>query len=261
MCVGLSPTSIDRLGLSMSERARLHKSKKIGLFLFVVGAFLVPIGGFVVDIGWNDRTNAIMAMNGELIPFDVDTSKPFDILLSAGVVFQYSRIDLANGFNLSTIFPFNIDFVDDQFRIQFINNKMSVSADIRNSNNTIIAQIVNNEWKTVNPDTLLFWDRNYNAYAFEIIGSNNIPTLQVIMVGPNKIQIGGLFYTRTGSIYIAPAPDGAIMYVNVGDQHREYGQNVSRIFYYPALTNPNNLERWLIPFIPQAIPYMNQHGR
>jgi len=198
--------------------------RKIRILLLAIGAFLVPIGGLVTEIGWTNRQNAIMSMNGELIPFDVDLSKPFDIMLSAGVTFQYSNIDLANGFNLSTIFPFGINFVDDQFRIQFMNNKISVSADIRNSNNTIIAQIVNNEWKTVSPDTLLFWDRNYNAYAFEIIGSNNIPTLQVIMVGSNRIQIGGLFYTQTGSIYIAPAPDGAMMYVNVGEQHQEYNQ-------------------------------------
>jgi len=238
----------------LTNMGKMRHAWQRRIILLVVGAFLLPVGSLISGIGWTDRQNVIMAMNGELIPFTVDMSKPFDILLSADVTFQYSSLDLANGFNLTTIFPFNINFTDDQFQIQFINNEMFVSANIRNSDNTLIAQIVNNEWKTVNPDTLLFWDRNYNAYAFEIIGSNNIPTLQVIMVGPNKIQIGGLFYTRTGSIYIAQAPGGAVMYVNVGDEHQEYGKNILRIFRYPALTNPSNLGKMLNPIYYSSDP-------
>jgi hypothetical protein len=164
-------------------------------------------------------------------------------------------MDLASGFNLNTIFPFNLSLIDDQLQIQFINNKLSVSAIIKNLNNETIAQIINNEWKTVNPNTLLFWDRNYNAYAFEIIGSDNVPTLQVIMVGPNKIQIGGLFYTQTGRIYIQPLGQDAVLWKNPTDQQLK-DANIPRIFYYPALTDQSNLGKMVNPTYPSSNPLL-----
>jgi hypothetical protein len=240
----------------MTSRKRFFDSWKVRIALLVIGAVLVAYGTLIaVPIGWQQYNSAIMTLNGELIPFSVDMSKPFDVMLSAGVIFQYSGTDLANGFDLSTAPLFAVfNFASNQFQIQFTNNKMFVSANIKNSNNTLIAQIVNNTWKTVNPDTLLFWDRNYNAYAFEIIGSTGKPTLQVIMVGPNKIQIGGLFYTKTGSIYIAPEPDGAMLYVNVGDQHLEEEAAIQTIFKYPALTNSSNLGKMINPIYPSSDP-------
>jgi len=147
----------------------------------------------------------------------------------------------------------HLNLTIDQFQIQFIDDKLSVSANIRNSDNVTIARIVNNEWKTVDPSTLLFWDRNYNAYAFEIIGSNDIPTLQVIMVGSNKIQIGGLFYTRTGRIYIQPMERGAVLWKNPTDQQLE-DADILRIFKYPALTNPDNLGKIVDPNYPSSDP-------
>jgi hypothetical protein len=179
-------------------------------------------------------------------------------LLSQGVAFEYNSTDLANGFNLTSLFPFGIDFTDTTFSIKFIDDKMYVSTDVRDSNNTLIAEIVNNEWKTVNPDTLQFWDRNYNNYAFEIIGSNNIPTLQVIMVGSNEIQVGGLFFTQTGSIYIAPMINGSgtRLFINVGDKHQEYNTTIPTIFKYPCLTNPDNLGEMNSSFYPSSNPLL-----
>lgn len=232
----------------------MSKSKKIGLFLIIIGAFLMPIGGYLTEIGRSDWDNAVKAMNGELNPFPVDTTKPFDVMLSEGVHLIFSAKDLENGFILSKMFPPSYNFTDNPLHIQFIDGKMFVSADVVNSKHELIAKIVNNEWKTVDPSTLSFWDRNYNSYAFEIIGPDNLPALQVIMVGPNQIQIGGLFYTKTGSVYIAPQGPDAAIFVNVGDQRRQSAENIPRIFYYPALTNPSNLGKMVNPVYPSTNP-------
>ena len=224
--------------------------------LLILGAILTTYGGlYLVPTGQQEKNNAEMTLSSEIIPFNVDYTQPFDIMLSSSLHFLYNVSDLANGFDLSTLPPFTaMKLVPYQLRIRFDNDKMLVSATVRNSNGTIIAQIVDNEWKTVNPDTLLFWDRNYNAYAFEIIGINNRPTLQVIMVGPNAIQIGGLLFTKTGSVYIAPAPDGADIYVNLGNQHREDNATIQTIFQYPCLTDPNNLGKMNNPVYPSSNP-------
>lgn len=44
---------------------------------------------------------------------------------------------------------------------------------------------------------MLIWDRNYNSYAFELIDSNHIPALQVLMGANNTISFGfSLFAQR-----------------------------------------------------------------
>jgi hypothetical protein len=202
-----------------------------------------------------------LALNGELIPFGIDMSKPFQIAFSPATSFLFSRAQMENGININTFLSPDLRLTTDQLEIEFIDNKFFVSADLKDSNGTRIAQIVNNEWKTVEPGTLLFWDRNYNAYAFEIIGSNNVPTLQVIMVGPNKIQIGGLFYTSNGRIYIRqplksdPEGTGAVLQINPTDQYLE-SLNVSRIFKYPALTDSSNLGKMVNPLYPSSDPLL-----
>jgi len=188
------------------------------ILLLVIGSILTSYGSLdLVPNGEKDKDNAIRALNGEIIPFEIDPTQPFRVMLSSDIDwFTYSIEELAQGIDLNNVLYDKI--MTDQFKIQFIDNKLSVSANIRDSDGNLIAHIVNNAWKTVDPShQLAFWDRNYNAYAFEIIGSNNKPTFQVIMVGPNRIQVGGLFYTQGGgSIYIAPLSSGdAMLYVNV----------------------------------------------
>lgn len=235
------------------------------VILLIIGVSLAGYGSLdLIPNGQKDKETAIEALNGEITPFTIDFTQPFIIKLSSDVNFLYNGSDLANGFDLSTLQPFTVfNLLSYQFRIQFNNSKMFVSADIKNSNGTLIGQIVNNTWKTVNPDTLLFWDRNYNAYAFEIIGSNDKPTLQVIMVGPNQIQIGGLFYEKTGgSLYIAPETTGAMLYVNVRpDQHLEENASIITIFKYPCLTNSSNLGKMVSPYYPSSDPLAEPTSR
>jgi len=245
--------------ISNSEKIRLPSSRNKGIILLVIGSIITVLGGAMIPIGWEARQNAIKTLNGELIPFSIDMSKPFQIAFSPTTSFEFTWAQMENGIDLNIFFSSAVNLTTDQLKIQFIDNKLSVSADIKDSKGTRIAQIVNNEWKTVDPSSLLFWDRNYNAYAFEIIGSNNVPTLHVIMVGPNRIQIGGLFYTSDGRIYIRqplksdPTGTGAVFEINPTDQRLE-ALNISRIFKYPALTDTSNLGKMVNPVYPSSDP-------
>jgi len=210
----------------------------------------------LIPSGQEEKTEAVKALNGEIIPFEIDLNQSFRVCLSPQIDwFNYSIEDLSKGIELRSVLYDKI--ATDQFKIQFIDNRLMVSATIRDSNKNIIAQIVNNTWKTVDPSyQLAFWDRNYNAYAFEIIGSNYIPTFQVIMFGPNKIQIGGLFYLEGGgSIYITPLKNGdAVIYVNPPNEHREENETITTIFNYPCMTKPENLGKMVDPIYPSDDP-------
>ena len=239
----------------MHNKLRLRVSKRKSLILLAIFVFMTVIGGVMSPIAWDAREKGIETLNSEIIPFPVDTSKTFKLHLSEGTIFTYEGADLAKGFGLNELFPFNLNFTDSKFSINFVDGEMLLSADIIDSSGRLIAKIVNNTWTTVDPSIALqFSDRNYNAYAFEIIGSNNIPTLQVAMIGSNEIQIGGLFYTKSGSIYIAPKTDGAVMYFNVGTDHREENASINSLFKYPCLTNESNLGKMKNSYYPSSDP-------
>ncbi len=232
--------------------------------LLVIGSLIGVIGLVIIDIGFQNRQEAILALNGELDPFPLNLSENFTVQLSQNfngsplTNINFTSQQLASGIDMNQVFPASSGtkfgpFMNDELKIDFINNKLYVSATIVNSNGTTIAEILNNEWKTVDPSTLLFWDRNYNAYAFEIIGSDGVPTFQVIMTGPNRIEIGGLFYTTHGTIYFQPMSDGTMLYINETEMQLE-AAHIPTIFKYPALTDPNNLGKMTDAFYPSSNP-------
>jgi hypothetical protein len=80
---------------------------------------------------------------------------------------------------------------------------LSISANITNSENEVVAYIQNNTWKSVSPDSMQIGDRNYNAYAFEIVDMNYVPIFNVRIVGPNDIQIGSVFEGNNSTTLIS----------------------------------------------------------
>jgi len=184
----------------MTPKRRFFDSRKARISLFVVSIFLLVIGAiFLVEgqnlttIGNQEKEIAIMTMTGELMPFEVDMSKPFEVNFGSNLL-SFSSQELADGIHLNHYI--NLVNVGYPVQINVVDNKLSVSADIKNADNVSIAKIVNNQW-AVSPDPLLLRDRNYNAYAFEAIDSDLIPVLQVIVVGENNISIGFSAHSAT----------------------------------------------------------------
>jgi hypothetical protein len=54
------------------------------------------------------------------------------------------------------------------------------------------------------------WDRNFNANAFEVVDSKNIPILQVIRKTATHIIVNGIFPLPDG-LLLPAGPNGAIM--------------------------------------------------
>ncbi len=230
--------------------------------MLVIGSIITVLGGLTITVGLESRQNAILALDGELNPFPIDTSKPFVVQLGKTegnelTDISFTSEQLANGIDMNHVFPaasgVGAPFLMNQLKITFSDNKLGISTVIKDSDNRTIAEIINNEWKTVNPDTLMFWDRNYNAYAFEIIDCDNIPTFQVLIVGSNRIQIGGLFYTAHGTLYFEPRDDGCLLHINqtIADLQNA---KIQTLMKHPALTNPENLGKMTEAYYPSSNP-------
>lgn len=235
----------------MAKETPSH-TRKIAIVIIILGVLglaTAAFGAFFLTVGWGERQNAIAISKGELNPFKVDMSKPFEVIYggSLGIVYD-NPYDLEDGINLSRVISFGSCYAGNNFKIHFVDNKLSVTDEIKNSDNVTIAQIVDNNWKA-DPNSQLFYARNYNAYAFEIIDSDQTPITQVIMVGPNKLQIGGLLcYNEFGPIYALST--GIMADPSNEDLHSLIN---TKIFRYPA-TNPDNLGKMVNSLYPESDP-------
>ncbi len=148
----------------------------------------------LVPEGQQEKQNVIFAVRGKLIsPYAINISEPFTIsigTLSTSHILTAS--ELANGIDLTRFINivWNNETVSFPLQIHFSNNTLLVSAVVRDASDRILVNIIDNEWKSESPDSMLIWDRNYNAYAFEVIDRDKIPVLQILMRENNSILIG-----------------------------------------------------------------------
>jgi hypothetical protein len=167
------------------------------LLVIAFGALLVGISsGIVIPYGFQLQDNWNKAMRGELIPFQVNYTELFTVQ-TGGLHAIVTVEDLSNGFDLRRFFNFND--MEYPFQVSFKNGKLLVSAEIRNQEGNVVAKITDNQW-SVEPNPVITYDRNYNSYAFEVVDSDLIPILQVIMKPQNSIFVGGVFYSINGTM-------------------------------------------------------------
>jgi|SRR5271157_184994 len=184
----------------MVKKSVLSVLKRIRIPLLVTGLILSVVCSPIIfhvasdtqQEALQNRQSVIDAVKGELIPFDMNMSEDFVVDLGNCNTTQTAEY-LAQGYELNPICVGSSSLI----QIGFSDNKMSISANITNSDNELVGYIENNTWKSVSPNSLQIGDRNYNNYAFEIVGPNMVPIFNVRVVGPNEIQIGGLFDSGT----------------------------------------------------------------
>jgi large-conductance mechanosensitive channel len=220
-------------------KKRFFRLLVIGIILGVFSSvFLYGSGNISQDASQN-RQNVLMAQKGEVLPFKMNMTSDVTLYLgnnkevtSAEALVQ--GVNLANFLYLNGNFPFQIGFSDD---------KMSVSANITDSNNQLVATIRNNVWKSDSPNSPQIGDRNYNNYAFEVIDNNNITIFNVRVVGSNEIQIGGLF--NLGGTQTLVSDNGGGILGSPSQQN--ITQLLTPLFKYPSsnylgeLVNPTYL--------------------
>jgi hypothetical protein len=240
------------------------------LILIIIGSTLAVYGASIAQEAANDKNYATDTLNGDLTSFKINSEEPIYLLIGTRVPFHFTAKELSDGINLSNFitstFENTTNLTNDNFRITSQDGKLEVSASIRDSAGNLIARVVNNTWKTVDPSYQLeYWDRNYNSYAFEVIDSNYLPILQVAIIGPNEIQVGGLFYTETGFVRVAPSLNGGatISYYPKGMTIDEADKNetVPLLFKYPALTNSSNLGKMENRLYPSTDPLADINGK
>jgi hypothetical protein len=209
------------------------------ILLVIIGAILSATGTYVGYIGWQERIDALNAVRGELIsPYPVNILERFNISIGT-IGTSYSYAELKNGIDLTRLVNIQVGNQTTSFpvKIDFIDNKLSVSAMIKNAKNETLTQIENNEWKSLSPDNMLIWDRNYNSYAFEVLDPNHIPALQVLMGQQNTVSLGfslyaqgiPIFFTVTKGTYMYPSPEEIQEIKN------------ATLFKYPSSKYPNEL--------------------
>ncbi len=212
----------------------------IGIILGTISPVILAISSNLSQNATQNKQNALMAQKGELSPFKIDMSQ--DILLDLGSVQEAESAQaLARGVNLANLIYLGGNW---PFQISFENNKISVSANITDSNNQIVATIRNNIWKSDSPNSPQIGDRNYNNYAFEIIDNNNITIFNVRVVRSNEIQIGGLL--NIGGEQVLISDNGGGILSNPSQQN--ISDLLIPIFKYPStqylgeLINPKYLQ-------------------
>jgi hypothetical protein len=216
----------------MTRKKRFLGSKKaritllaVSILMLVVGPTVFVEGQNMTNVGNREKENAILMLKGELMPFEINMSKDF-VVLFGGVGTVCSVQDLANGVNLNRSVNIGVSY---PVQIRFIDDKLSVSAEIKNADNVTIANIVNNEW-TVSPNPSLIRDRNYNSFALEVIDSDSVPVLQVIVVGDNRIRVGLSAYGQGGRVLVTQSGE---VYLNPSERAIDEMKN-STMFKYPS---------------------------
>ena len=100
---------------------------------------------------------------------------------------------------------------DPLITIHKFNDKLFVSAVIRNAEGKIVARLDDNEWQ-LNQDN--YYDRNFTHKAIEVINHSGDVVLQVVDFG-DIIHFAGVFHRKDGSPFaLIPAGDfGALMVI------------------------------------------------
>lgn len=184
-------------------------------YIGVLGEILINEGNQIRDSNPSDT--------GELTPLDVDISKLFTIDFGSNLIVCDAN-QLRNGLNVSNaiIVGFSLPI-----QIDLSNKTLEVSVTIENEQGQPLANIVNNQWRVF--EQTPHWDRNYNSSAFELIGQDDTPVLQVVLIpNNNTIYVMGDFYSQTGRDLVTP--NG----ITLHPLSEQVNESLSPLFRYPS---------------------------
>lgn len=203
--------------------------------LLVLGAFLNNYGNTVlVPDGQQEREKIISAYRGTLTPaYTINTSEPFTVSIGT-ISTTYTADEFAAVIDLTKLIHIveNNQTVSLPVGITFENNIVHVFAEIKDENNEIIGKVVDNDWWTASPQgTASIWDRNYNAYAFELIDGDKMPVLQLLIGQPNRVDIGFSLFSQGLSFYFGITT--GIIFGSLGPEDFQRIRS-STLFRYPS---------------------------
>ncbi len=208
--------------------------KQISVLLLIFGVVFGVLSTVFYNDGSKEIDEILTKTKGELeIPNTSQNDVPEEYrIIVASTDFPISREWLEKGLDFRNIV--NLKNANYVLKMTFNdNNKLIITADIKNELNQTIAYITNNKWGSGSLDSPEIEDRNYNAYALEIISKQGIPILQVVMMDNNTIAIG--LCANDGNNFWLFAPiNGAISSIPNPTQRDFYEISKQRIFQYPS---------------------------
>jgi len=201
----------------------------------IVGVFGVAIFTILAGYGWLKLKQESEPLRGKISGKILDETKPY--ILNFGNNFrEFNGNILKQGINLAKLSVVYIEGVNIPIKLYSENNRLLIDATIYDKNNTIIGQIIRNEWEIIRGNIR---DRNYSINAFEIIDNENKPVLQIYLGEGNNIFFGGYFYNANEKKYY---------YSTEGITYIE--SPMKTIFKYPSskylgkLNDPDNLPKF-----------------
>ena len=203
-----------------------RKMRPLIIFLLVLASFgigLTLYGGNMVDYGldrWKkEKTLPMTHVSGRL-----QNSSAY-LVACGGVKAILNKQQLTKGYHLSKL----IKGIRIPVKLYLKNKRVLIDAKVYGKKeHDVIAVIKRNKWRDLPPE----YDLNFSVNAFEIIGENDQPLLQVQINSGNEIQVGGCFYQ--GNKKISITPERINFYVNecIGD----------KLFKYPSSKYLGQLE-------------------
>lgn len=210
----------------------------VKITIILIGILLAFFGNDMWTTASQEQQNALDPYSGQLTPYyKIDPTQPITVEFG-GAINNYTAQELAQGINLADHalviqtqngtmrFPISIIFGLD--------NTIQITAQIYDKNGNLITNIVENNWQApkVESNEIKIKDKNYNSYAFEVLDTNGIPLLQVIMGAKNEIRIGYSLYNQGIPIY-ALLPIGFCMNADPSPTYLQMLRNAT-IFVYPS---------------------------
>jgi hypothetical protein len=111
------------------------------------------------------------------------------------------------------------------------NGRLFVSAEIRNPQGQLIAEVHDNEWKINKAE---IFDRNYNENAFEVRGKDGDVIFQAVAVN-NVIYISGEFRGRNGKgLLLLKEPNGQGGLIDILGPNEKRRFEIAPLFEYPS---------------------------
>jgi hypothetical protein len=196
------------------------------VFLLIIALFgtgLTLYGGNIIDYAWKrwkkEKTLPMADISGRL-----KNSSAY-LVACGGVKVILNKKQLTKGYNLSEL----INGVRIPVNLYLGQKGILIDAKVYGKKeHDVIAVIKKNKWKDLPPE----YDLNFSVNAFEIIGANGKPLLQVQIKSGNEVHVGGCFYQGRNKISITP--ERINFYVNECEGEK--------IFKYPSSKYLGQLE-------------------
>jgi hypothetical protein len=181
-----------------------------------------------------NELNAVLAKIDEFIHSTVSSG----ILLSptSSTLPMIEIGDSGDAYPFDPIKPFTLPFAGETaLTIERINDRIVVSAKIRDMSGKMVAEIEHNEWK-VRPS--LLWDRNYNRSSLEVRDEAGDVVLQLVVL-PDRARVQGIWRDKSGEctelVKNPRAPGGLVIMPTYQDCEQGLGLiKITPIFMYPS---------------------------